>query len=254
MSNTFDMDAVGCTTLFETAKAFIFDLDDTLCDYKGAKARAKASVSLLLEAAGLEPSSIWVRYESLEPQLFKAMTRGEISVAEYRLRRYQDCLIASGIRRSHSETLAAEANERYMSIANEQVTLFPDVLATLATLRTHGFRLAILTNGPSGGQRAKLQCLGLERMVDAVQISEEVGVAKPAPEAYRLITSQLGVPAERAVMVGDSMEFDIEGALAAGLNGILIDRTGELPDPPGILRLSDLVGIPGLVRGTGGSK
>jgi putative hydrolase of the HAD superfamily len=228
----------------------VFDLDDTLCDYRDAKARARLSVDALLAAAGIDSIRVWQHYDRVEPLLFAEMTKGAINVEEYRLRRYRDCFVECGIGDVLAASLSAEANQCYMRVANQEISLFPEVVDILGQLRAHGFRLGILTNGPSGGQRSKLRALGLDKMVDVAQISEEAGIAKPSPAAYLRIAAALGVTSDEALMVGDSMEGDIEGAVAAGFSAVLIDRHDRFAGMS-VARLRDLSGLSDLL-GAGG--
>jgi putative hydrolase of the HAD superfamily len=82
-------------------------------------------------------------------------------------------------------------------------------------LAARGIRLAVVSNWDVG-LHEHLAALGLDRLLDAVVTSAEAGAPKPAPRVFTLALERLGVPAERAVHVGDS-EADAEGARAAGL-------------------------------------
>lgn len=93
------------------------------------------------------------------------------------------------------------------------------------------WRLGLLTNGPPDIQRLKLDQTGLASCFDAVVISGEVGVGKPSPEVFGLLVETLGVRPDEAVMVGDSWERDVEGALYAGLRPIWVAGRRPLPEP-----------------------
>jgi putative hydrolase of the HAD superfamily len=88
--------------------------------------------------------------------------------------------------------------------------------------------LAIVTNGPSDVQRESLR--GIEDRVDAVIISGEVGVAKPDPAIFFLAAERLGVVPQDAWHVGDSLSHDVEGAQAAGIPAVWLNR-GPNPAP-----------------------
>ena len=90
-------------------------------------------------------------------------------------------------------------------------------------------RLGLLTNGPSDIQRLKLQESGLAPHFESLAISGELGVGKPEPAAFAAILGQLGVEPHEAVMVGDSWERDIEGALAAGMPSVWIASGRPVP-------------------------
>lgn len=87
-------------------------------------------------------------------------------------------------------------------------------------------------------------------------ISGESGVGKPSPAAFHLVLAALGVRPEEAVMVGDSRERDVEGALAAGIRPIWVAGGRPAPEPerrvaaiPSIRALGPL--LEGWTAGTG---
>jgi putative hydrolase of the HAD superfamily len=91
-------------------------------------------------------------------------------------------------------------------------------------------RVGLLTNGPPDVQRRKLDRSGLAGCFDAVVVSAETGVGKPSPEAFGLVLDALGARPEEAVMVGDSWERDIEGALATGIRPVWIAAGRPRPE------------------------
>ena len=132
-------------------------------------------------------------------------------------------------------------------IRNHQpnIWLSHDVTDVLATLRTRGWRTAILTNGLPSTQAAKVRALGLFELVDHVLYADEhARGGKPAPEPFLAALNRLEVAPQNAVMVGDDRINDIEGARALGMRTILLAR-GEHPPHDGgadvvIRELSDL--------------
>jgi putative hydrolase of the HAD superfamily len=207
-------------------RAIIFDLDDTLCDYAGARARGlDAAAALLVQPAARE--QFIARYLEAEPRLFRAFANREIDLETYRRRRFAE----AAPREPADETLK-RANDAYMSEANGRATLFPDALRTLSTLADRGYVLALLTNGPSDGQRVKLEASGLLKAFDHLFISEEIGAAKPSREAFARVARALGVSPAECLMVGDALDVDIVGARAAGMQAIHL-RRGALEDASG---------------------
>lgn len=95
--------------------------------------------------------------------------------------------------------------------------------------------MGLLTNGPSDLQRRKIAVIGLERLLDAVAISQEIGVSKPAGDAYRRAAQMLGCEPDETAMVGDQVEGDVEGPLRAGYRlAVLVGgRPARLP-PGGV--------------------
>jgi putative hydrolase of the HAD superfamily len=117
--------------------------------------------------------------------------------------------------------------------------IFDDVLPTLALLREHGLKIGLVSNtGRDLG--AFVRHHGLD--VDAAVGSGAYGKTKPHPTIFRFALEQLDVGAEDAVMIGDSIEDDVEGARAVGMRAILLDREGRFPDVED--KLEDLRTLP----------
>jgi FMN phosphatase YigB (HAD superfamily) len=71
-----------------------------------------------------------------------------------------------------------------------------------------------------------LEACGLTPLVDVLVTSEEVNHLKPAPEIFYAALERLGCEASEAVMVGDSWDIDVSGALNAGLRAVWFNRDG----------------------------
>lgn len=226
-------------------RAVIFDLDNTLCDYQTAMRNAKSQVGVLLQEAGLaDLGAFWQAYQEREPGLYRQFLDRQISRDEYRIRRYADLLQG---RHESPETLSAELNRVYMQEANHNVRYYDDVLPLLAELRALGIATAVLTNGPSDGQRDKFAALQLYWNVDKLFCSEEIGLSKPDPQSFRHVLNELQAEAFHTLMVGDSLETDIRGAERAGLHAVLIDRDGKHSDYAG-RKARHLQEIPALLQ------
>jgi HAD superfamily hydrolase (TIGR01549 family) len=122
---------------------------------------------------------------------------------------------------------------------SENFELFEDVMPVLEELRRAELRLGLVSNGI----RDLREFVVHHRLdVDAIVGSRAHGYVKPHPTIFRAALHQLGVGPAEAVMVGDSLEEDIEGARALGLRAILMDREKRHPDFAE--RLTDLYGLP----------
>ena len=123
---------------------------------------------------------------------------------------------------------------------SENFELYEDVVPMLAELRRCGLKIGLVSN--TGRDLAEFVALhGLD--VDAALSSGAHGKTKPDPTIFQAALEQLGVLPEKAAMVGDSIEDDVEGARALGLRAFLLDRDGRhfeyegaLPDLRALLR------------------
>ena len=122
---------------------------------------------------------------------------------------------------------------------SENFELFEDVIPVLEELRHAELRLGLVSNGI----RDLREFVVHHRLdVDAVVGSRAHGYVKPHPTIFQAALRQLGVDPADAVMVGDSVEEDVEGARALGLRAILMDREDRHPEFAE--RLTDLYGLP----------
>jgi putative hydrolase of the HAD superfamily len=127
---------------------------------------------------------------------------------------------------------------------------FADAAAVLDEL-SRSRRLALVTNGAACLQREKLAACGLEAYFDVVVVSADVGVAKPGAEIFEHVLTRLN--ADGGVMIGDSLDRDVEGAIAAGLGAVWLNRDGAegQPSRPDVTEIATLAELPGALARLG---
>lgn len=101
--------------------------------------------------------------------------------------------------------------------------IFDDVLPTLDALATMGIRLGAISNWDER-LRPLLQQLKLSDYFEIIVVSCEVGFAKPASVIFEVAIKKLGLPPGSILHVGDNLSADVNGARAAGLRAVRIDR------------------------------
>jgi putative hydrolase of the HAD superfamily len=107
-----------------------------------------------------------------------------------------------------------------------------------------------LTGPPAGAAPAQAGPGAAGIPVGVVIDSAVVGVAKPDPAIFYLALKALGVPPSGAVLhVGDSLRYDVAGALAAGLQPVHMDPFGFCPAPAGHPHIRSLADLPPLIAG-----
>lgn len=117
--------------------------------------------------------------------------------------------------------------------------IFEDVLPTLAELRAHGLKIGLVSN--TGRNLDEFVAHhGLE--VDGAVSSGAHGKTKPHPTIFLSALKRLEVEPADAVMIGDSIEDDVEGAKAVGMRGFLLDRENRYPEVEE--KLTDLRALP----------
>jgi putative hydrolase of the HAD superfamily len=114
--------------------------------------------------------------------------------------------------------------------------VYADVPPALAALRARGTRLAVVSNF-DGRLPGLLAGLGLAPYLDAVVWSSLAGAAKPAPAIFRAALTALNARPTDALHAGDSVAADVEGARAAGMAAVLVDRERRSPPLPPDVRV-----------------
>jgi HAD superfamily hydrolase (TIGR01549 family) len=117
--------------------------------------------------------------------------------------------------------------------------LYDDALPTLDALRARGLKIGLLSNSARDLDEFVAHH-GLT--VDAALTSRSHGKTKPHETIFLRMLELLEVAAEEAVMVGDTIEDDIEGARSVGMHALLVDREGRYG--PEVEALDDLREVP----------
>jgi putative hydrolase of the HAD superfamily len=226
-------------------RGILFDLDFTLIDNERGFQQLWPPIAERFAAhyPGFDSEEFLARTVELSNSHYTLLLRGEIDFETYRRDLVRHGLEPWG---ELDEGLFHEYNEaRTRSV--DLIELYDDAVETIRALKAAGLKIGILTNGPSELQRRKLRLIGIEEEVDAVAVSEEIGATKPDPEAYRRAVAMLGLEPGEVAMVGDDIENDVAGALAAGLAAaVWVERrSGELPE--GAHLAAELAEVPRLL-------
>jgi putative hydrolase of the HAD superfamily len=122
------------------------------------------------------------------------------------------------------------------------------------TYRREAWRLALADQGvDDAGLAEEFAASGLSEHFEAVVVSADLGVAKPDPSVFEHALSELGTRKDLAVMVGDSIPKDVDGALAAGLSAVWVNRSGSSAETArdDLVEISTLSDLPDLLGGLG---
>lgn len=208
-------------------KALLVDLDDTLLDYSGGVDECwTAACETAGGPAGIDTAAL--------VEAVRKARRWFWDDPERHRRERVDMLgawrkiVAHGLERmgAPSLPLAAAVSEDFAARRWGVMRLFPGVPDALGRLRAGGVAMALVTNGDTSQQRAKIERYDLGRYFDVIQIEGEFGAGKPEEIVYRHVLERLGVPAREAWMVGDHIEWDVAAPQRLGLRGVWIDREG----------------------------
>lgn len=201
-------------------KYLLIDNDNTLMDFNAAE---KAALRDTLVACGLPTDEeTLATYHRINDGLWKALERGETTQARLKVERFELLLAALG----RTEPSAQALCDMYTEQLGCHAELLPGAMALMEAL-CGKVKIALVSNGVSRIQRGRLNRCPFTPMLDAVVISEEVGVRKPDPAMLFVAMEALGcTDIRQAVMMGDSLTADIAAANNAGMDAIFYDRKG----------------------------
>ncbi len=212
--------------------ALLLDLDNTVYAYAPCHAAGLAAVKSLAAsrfAAWQDPETFTAAIHSA-PRLVKARVGG--TAAEHsRVLYFQQRLETALGRTDAAWTLALDS--AYWDAYYENLALDDGCYEALLSFKNLGVRMAWVSDFTSEHQLVKLLALGLDDLVEFLVTSEEAGAEKPQPAGVDLALAKLGVPAEAAWLVGDSLARDAGAARARGLTAVWLRRgQAEEGGPP----------------------
>ena len=211
-------------------RAILWDLDDTLLAFPPAEA---AALRLALLRFGLpEPTAAQrADYSKINLAFWEALEREETTRDALRVGRFAAFFAAEGL----PPELAKPASEAYEDYLAEQVFWVPG--AWEAVEHFYGrLRQYIVSNGSHAIQMRKLAVSGLDRLMDGVFLSEDLGAEKPSPLFFDKVLAALpDLDRRELLLVGDRLSSDIAGGVRSGLVTCWYNPEGlplTLPETP----------------------
>jgi putative hydrolase of the HAD superfamily len=117
-----------------------------------------------------------------------------------------------------NETLARRLSERYLEILPTKKNLFHDTLEILDYLKAKGYPMHLITNGFEKTQHAKIKNSGIQPYFTHIITSEAAGIMKPHTAIFEYAIKIAGTTARQSIMIGDTLDADIEGGNNAGMD------------------------------------
>jgi len=190
-------------------KAVIFDLDNTLLDFKKMKEQGvRAAIGAMIEA-GLNYDEEKAYNEIFEIYHEKGW--------EYQL--IFDDFLNNTIRKIDNKFLAA-AIVAYRRAKEATLLVYPNVRRTLIHLLKHGIKIAVVSDAPSREAWMRIYYLNLHHVFDLVLTFDDSKVHKPSPIPFKMALEKLQIKPEEALMIGDWPERDVVGANQVGMKTI----------------------------------
>ena len=205
-------------------RLFLFDLDDTLLDFKASE---RLSFERTLGALGLPrlPDGLFERYQTINTALWRRFEAGSVAKDVLKVERFRQTFDASGL------DLDPEAASRlYLESLSDTVVLIDGAHALCETLAAIG-EIGIITNGVEHIQHRRIASSGLQGHISFVATSERCGHAKPDSRFFDYSVKMARAFAHaHTVIVGDRLDADILGATRFGIESCWFNPAGLAND------------------------
>jgi putative hydrolase of the HAD superfamily len=211
-------------------KHIFFDLDHTLWDFD-ANARLtleQMHIDLKLADRGIHDFDLFHKnYLRHNEKLWERYRKGYIKQEELRLKRMWLALLDFQIA---DDVLAREMSDLFLQLLPSRTILFPNTREILQYLTERGYQLHLITNGFDKVQHCKLQSCGLDHFFKVVVTSESSNSIKPEKEIFEFALDKTGAAVHESIMIGDTLEVDIAGAMSVGMDQIHVNYSGAEQD------------------------
>jgi putative hydrolase of the HAD superfamily len=201
-----------------------FDLDHTLWDFEANSRQTLEQLyfELQLKEKGIDDfEKFYKNYLVHNDKLWERYRNGHIKVDELRWKRMWLTLLDF---KNGDETLARKMGDIFLEQLPARKTLFPYAVQILNYLSEKEYRLHLITNGFEKTQHNKLKNSGLDKFFNEVITSESSNSLKPHREIFDYALKKTGAKKEESIMIGDSLEVDIQGAMNAGIDQVYVNH------------------------------
>lgn len=144
------------------------------------------------------------------------------------LRRECGAVLLAGLRERGRDLPLSPEQMAEAIVGSLEFRLFPDARPALELLAGRGIHLGMISNWDCSLPEI-VSRIGLDDLLEVVAVSALCRCEKPNPALFREALRRAGVPASAALHVGDSYEKDVQGARAAGMQAVLLDRKASQP-------------------------
>lgn len=203
-------------------KNILFDLDDTILDFKMAE---RVALTKALTQLGIEVNDYIVKqYSKYNISQWKRLELGEITREEVKVNRYK--LLFDEFKFDISPQKATALYENNLCIGHYFIDGAQDIIQKLWD---EEYNLYLVSNGAKRVQDSRLESAGISKYFKGIFISETVGYEKPNKEFFDYCFSHISdFKRDETVIIGDSLSSDIKGGLIAGIKTIWFNPNHEI--------------------------
>ena len=203
-------------------RTILFDLDDTLLDFKASEAEA---LRYTFKTLGLEPTAeIVARYSVINQAQWELLEKKALTRQQVLVRRFEILFQEYGV-----SCEAQAAQDTYHHRLSQGHYFLPGAVELLEELYTQ-YDLYVVSNGTGAVQDGRIKSSGIDRYFKDIFISERMGADKPDPVFFENCFKRIpGFNKEEAIIIGDSLTSDIRGGNNVHLRTCWFNPNGQMP-------------------------
>lgn len=196
----------------------LFDVDATLLDFE--KAEELAFFEVAKENKVNPTSQNFEIYKKFNLQNWADLENGLVTKERLLVRRFEQFYEALEINDGNPEKF----NNDYLVALSSKAVAFDYAETLLKNLKNANKRIYLVTNGVTSVQNGRISSSPIQKYIDGIFISEQLGTCKPQKLFFDLIANKIeNYDKSRAIVIGDSLSSDIRGANNAGLDNIWLN-------------------------------
>ena len=196
-----------------------FDLDHTIWDFDKNAEETLQELFVMheLDKIGLSSADAFIEtYTRNNHSLWAQYHVGKITKDYLREARFRTTFLDLGVQ---PDLIPVGFEDEYVKLCPTKTNLFPDAHEVLTYLKSK-YTMHLISNGFKESTEIKIAGSNISHYFDQIIISEAVGVNKPDKAIFEHALSLAGAVKDESIMIGDSIEADIRGALNFGMDAI----------------------------------
>lgn len=205
---------------------FLFDLDQTLLDFHASEYKA---LGIVLRSNGMPYSDdIYRAFKEHNKSLWLELEKGNITRTELFTTRFENIIRLCGGNPFDFDLL--KINDDFIQKMSENGVLMEGALEFIRKVKETipETRIYIASNGATINAKGRIASTGLDKYIDYLFISEDIGVTKPDAEFFNICLEKIGEPRSTCIMIGDSISSDMLGAKNASLDSVWFMPSGDV--------------------------
>ena len=202
--------------MLENIKAIFFDADNTIVDHKECERQA---LEYLFKGIGVSYKQEYQEiFRPLDRDLWDGVALNKCSIPKELIPEYRFKVLFDKIHIEYNNY--KKANQLFQDGLEQSVALIEKADEVIEYLYNKNYKLYVVTNGLIRLQKPRIINSTIADYFSDIIVSEEVGVAKPNPKIFDVLLQRSNLKPNEAIVVGDSLEKDIQGAKNANIKSV----------------------------------